>query len=127
MDTKDSGEPDISTWTICVAVGWTNAMVGGGGRNGGSLGKSVGAVVGTGTDVTVELLAVGTAVVVGIGCARGDCDTAVDSGVAMRVWTVGASSVTVGRGTSSLVQATTTIAAIAASIPKNLTLPIYPL
>ena len=102
-------------------------MVGGGFRKGVSLAGGSAIVIGTGTVETSDSLVVGTAVVVGIGCATGDCDTAVDSGVAMRVWTVGASSVTAGRGTSSLVQATTKVAAIAASIPKNLTLPIYPL
>ncbi len=63
----------------------------------------------------------------GIGCARGDGDTAVDSGVPARGWAFGASTGAVGRGTPSLVQATNKVAAISANVATNRSLPICPL
>lgn len=112
---------------VAVAVGWTNAMVGGGVGNAVTLDGGSSAEVGTGTSITGDSPTAWTALVVVIGCACGDCDTAVDSGVAARDWAVGGPSGIPGRVATSLVQATNKAAAIAANVATNLALPIHPL
>lgn len=110
-DTADLGEPDTSTVVMRVEVGdaWTNAIVGGG---------SAGAVVGT--DSTGDSVAVGTALDVGVGCANGDSDTVVGSGVAASGWVT-------GRAVPSLVHATMMVNAKTVDTTSKNALPIYPL